>query len=254
MAVKIAIANQKGGVGKTTTALAIASNLISRGYKVLMIDTDSQRNTSNVYKAETIDVPTLYDIIFANYDPNEVIQTTEYGDIIPSDVALQNADTEIKPSPKMYRYLQKAVAKIEGKYDFIIYDTPPKAGVLLGNVLMDAQWVICPITCDTFGVQGIMDFYSTVAEYQEDNEDLRILGLLKVMYKSNQNLTRDIEEHTLPKYASDMHSKVFKSAIRESVKVKEAQTLGKPLFEYAPHSNAGLDYDALVDEILEEVM
>ena len=136
MAVKIALANRKGGVGKTTTALALAAGLIKKKKKVLMIDTDPQRNTTRVYQAETEGVATLYDIIFANYKAEDVIQKTPYGDIIASDENLINADTQIKPGPGMYKYIKNAVKSIEKNYDFIIFDTPPHTGVLLGNVLM----------------------------------------------------------------------------------------------------------------------
>ena len=251
MAVKIAIANQKGGVGKTTTALALADGLRIRGKSVLLIDTDPQRNSTMVYGAKTEDVATLYDIIFAGYTAEQCIQATDHGDIIASDEQLQSADTQIKPSPKMYKYLKSALKTADKKYDYIIFDTPPRTGILLGNVLEAAEYVIIPITCDIFGIQGLMDFYQTVKEYQDDNEILSIMGLLKIKYKGRQSLTRDIEEQILPDYARQMQTKVFKTAIRESVKCQEAQTLRQSLFEYAPKSTTATDYSMLIDEIME---
>ena len=254
MAIKIGIANRKGGIGKSSTALALAAGLKKRGFKVLMIDTDPQRNTTNVYKAKTEGVATLYDIIFAGYKAADCIQHTEYGDIIASDENLQSADTQIKPSPAMYKYIRNAVREIEQEYDFIIYDTMPHAGILLGNVLMNCQYVICPVTCDAFGIQGIMDFYETIKEYQEDNEQLSILGLLIIKYKGRQSLTKDLEENLLPSYATQMNTKVFETRIRESVKCQEAQTLRISLFDYAPNCTTAIDYDAFIEEILKEVM
>lgn len=254
MAIKIGIANRKGGIGKSSTALALAAGLQNRGYKVLMIDTDPQRNTTNVYKAKTDGVATLYDIIFAGYSAEDCIQHTEYGDIIASDENLQNADTQVKPGPTMYKYIRKAVREIDDKYDFIIYDTQPHAGILLGNVLMSCEHVIVPVTCDAFGIQGITDFYETIAEYQEDNEDLSILGLLIIKYKGRQNLTQDIEENLLPEYAKQMHTKVFTTRIRESVKCQEAQTMRQSIFSYAPNCTTAVDYNELIDEILKEVI
>lgn len=254
MAIKIGVANKKGGIGKTTTATALAAGLIKRGYKVLMIDTDPQRNTTKVYRAQTEGVATLYDIIFAGYKAKACIQHTEYGDIIASDENLENADTQIMPGPKMYKYIRNAVNEIEHEYDFIIYDTPPKAGVLLGNVLMSCKYVITPCTCDAFGVQGIMDFYDIIKEYQEDNEVLTTLGLLIIKYKGRQTLTRDIEDNLLPVYAQDMETKIFNTKIRESVKCQEAQTLCVSIFDHAPNCTTAIDYDAFVDEILEEVI
>ena len=234
MATKIAVANQKGGVGKTTTALALADGLKRRGKKVLLIDTDPQRNSTRVYGAETDGVATLYDIIFSGYSAEDC------------------ADTQVKPSPKMYRYIKSALRKVEKKYDYIIFDTPPRTGILLGNVLEAAEKIIIPITCDVFGIQGLMDFYETVSEYQEDNNNLIILGLLKIKYKGRQSLTRDIEENLLPEYAKKMNTKVFRTAIRESVKCQEAQTLRQSLYEYAPKSTTAIDYNTLIDEIMEE--
>ena len=251
MAVKIAIANQKGGVGKTTTALALADGLRIRGKSVLLIDTDPQRNSTMVYGAKTEDTATLYDIIFAGYTAEQCIQTTDHGDIIASDEQLQSADTQIKPSPRMYKYLKSALKTTDKKYDYIIFDTPPRTGILLGNVLEAAEFVIIPITCDIFGIQGLMDFYQTVKEYQDDNDILSIMGLLKIKYKGRQSLTKDIEEQILPDYARQMKTKVFKTAIRESVKCQEAQTLRQSLFEYAPKSTTATDYSMLIDEIME---
>ena len=255
MAIKIGIANRKGGIGKSTTTLALAAELKGRGFRVLTIDTDPQRNTTNVFKAETDGVATLYDLIFAQdkVTAEECIQHTEYGDIIASDENLQLADTEIKPSPKMYKYIQKAIGQIEDKYDFIICDTQPHAGILLGNVLMACEYVITPVTCDAFGIQGIMDFYETIKEYQEENTTLKILGLLIIKYKGKQNLTREVEEEILPDYASQMGTKVFSTKIRESVKCQEAQTLRMSIFDYAPSCTTAIDYRELVQEMLNDL-
>ena len=250
MALKIAIANQKGGIGKTTTALALSDGLRKRGQKVLLIDTDPQRNSTHVYGAQTDGVATLYDIIFAGYTAEQCIQRTDYGDIIASDEQLQNADAQVKPSPRMYKHIKTALKKVEDIYDYIIFDTPPRTGILLGNTLEAADQIITPITCDIFGIQGLLDFYETVKEYQDDNEELRILGLLKVKYKGKQNLTREVET-LLDEYARQMDTKVFRTAIRESVKCQEAQTLRKSIFDYAPTSTTAIDYNALIDEIVE---
>ncbi len=253
MAFKIAAANIKGGIGKSTTALNLTDQLLKRGYKVLMIDCDPQRNTTAVYRAKTEDCATMYDIIFSGYSAEETIQSTEFGDIIPNDVELKNADSQVKPGPGMYKHLKKNLAALEDKYDFMIFDTPPHNGVLLGNVLMACDGVVIPVECDLFGIQGLRDFYSTLQEFKEDNEKLTILGILKVKYKKNQNLTKDLEESTLPKYAENMQTKVFQTAIRESVKCKEAITGCMRLSQYAPKSTVEQDYSDLTDEILKEV-
>lgn len=251
--ITIGITNKKGGIGKSTTALALADALQKKEKRVLMIDTDPQRNTTKVYKAKTENTPTLYDIIFSNYDITNCIQKTEYGDIVAADEGLINADALIKPSPKMYKYILKALLTIKEKYDYVIIDTPPQMGILLGNTLMASDYIICPCTCDSFGVQGIIDFYKMVLDYKEDNPHLKILGLLIIKYKGRQNLTKDIEDNLLPKYAKLMQTKVFNTKIRECVKCQEAQTMRKSIFEYCPNSTTAKDYLMLTNEILRDL-
>ena len=253
MSIKIAFANLKGGVGKTVSATAVASILEDRGYAVLLVDCDPQRNSTAVYGAKVDGAATMYDIIFSGYTARQCIQRTEFGEIIPNDEHLINCDGRLTPSPNMYKYLKKALIEVEREYDFIIFDTPPYRGVLLGNVLMSCDFVVVPLECELFGIQGLFDFYDTIQEFQEDNSSLRILGLLKVKYKKNQKLTKDLEENMLPKYASKMGTRVFKTTIRESVKCKEAIMLRTRLSVYALGSTVFIDYSAFVDEMLEEV-
>ena len=117
MAIKIGIANRKGGIGKSSTALALAAGLQNRGYKVLMVDTDPQCNTTKVYRAKIDGVATLYDIIFSGYKASDCVQHTNYGDIIASDKSLENSDTQVRPSPTMYKYIKKALKELDNNYD-----------------------------------------------------------------------------------------------------------------------------------------
>lgn len=251
MATKIAIANQKGGVGKTTTALALADQLQCRGKKVLLIDCDPQRNSSAVYRAEIDGAATLYDIIMSGYDASDCIQNTDCGDIIACDPELQDIDIKIKESPKKYTILKRAIKSIDKKYDYIIFDTPPHVGILLDNVLMAAQYLISPIKCDLYSVQGIQDFYETVKDDFEMNDDLQLLGLLKNQYKGRQSLTRDLEENTLPVIAQSLNTRIFTSTVRDSVRVSEAAALGIRLSTYKPGKDIAGDFNRLTDEILE---
>ena len=118
---------------------------------------------------------------------------------------------------------------------------------------MACQRIITPVTCDSFGIEGITDFYDTIKEYQEDNEQLKILGLLIIKYKGRQNPTKDIEENLLPSYAKAMNTKVFKTRIRESVKCQEAQTMRQSIYDYSPTCTTAIDYNKLIDEILDEL-
>lgn len=254
MAKKICIANRKGGVGKSTTALALACGLAKKGKKVLMVDTDPQRNTTSVYGAKIEDTATLYDIFFSGISAKDCIQKTNLGDIIPSDDLLKNADTQIDPNSfGRFKIIKKALAEVENDYDYIIFDTPPLLGILLNNVLMASDYIIIPCTCDKFGLQGMVDFYDTVKNAQEENEKLKILGLLIIKYKGRQTLTKDLEDNLLPDYAKTMNTKVFKTRIRESVKCQESQILNKSIFEYAPTCNTAIDYMDLIKEIEKEI-
>lgn len=250
MAYKIAVANCKGGVGKSTTAINLADQLMKRGYRVLMIDTDPQRNTTSVYNAEYIGVATLDDMLTAGYMAEQCIQNTNCGDIIPGDDCLFDADNRIAVGPKMYKLLEKSLVNVEGEYDYIIFDTPPAFGVLLGNVLNCVDGVVCPLVCDGFGIQGLYDFFDYVEEFKEVNDKLKVLGLLRIKYKGRQLLTADIETNVLPAIAASHNTIIFDTAIRESVKVQEAQAMHTRLSEYAPKSTTGIDYDLFTTELL----
>lgn len=251
MAVKIAISNLKGGVGKTCTTLALADILGRRGYKVLIIDTDPQMSATLVCKAETEDIETLYDIIYNNTDAKDCIQHTDYCDIIPCDGLLDDADTHVKQGPGMFKLIKKSLRSVEKNYDFILFDTHPKMGILLGNVMMASDYILCPVGTDILTIQGLVSFSSKIAEYKTENENLEILGLLVIKYKANQKLAGEMVKTQLPKIAEQMGTVLLKSKIRECVKVQEASSLQIPLTSYAPKCTAAQDYEALADEILE---
>lgn len=254
MAIKIALTNQKGRVGKTTTSLNLADQLLLRGYRVLFVDCDPQHNSTDVYGAETDNVPTMYDIFDSGITADKCIQHTKFGDIVPNDSLLMNIDGRMAPSPMMYKYLKKALEPVEDNYDFIIFDTPPVMGVLLGNCLMITDYIIIPIECDAFSVRGLDDIYKTICTYKDDNHGLRILGLLKIKYKGNQLLTKNMEGGTLPVFVEGIGTKIFDTAIRESVKVREANSLHKRLSQYSPKCNSAIDYSNFCDEVLKEVL
>lgn len=253
MAYKIAVSNIKGGCAKTTTAINLADQLIEMGYKVLLVDTDPQRNATTTYNAEYLGVPTLDDIFKQGFSAAQCIQKTSFGDIVAGDVSLIDADTSIKTGPKMYKYIQKAFKEIEGEYDFIIFDTPPKFGILLGNVLEYVDGIICPVKCDLYGVQGIDDFVEIVDEFKEDNEKLKVIGLLKVQYKPNLNLTKSVETNILPNFAKKLNTKIFENGIRESAACSEAEGMQVRLTQYKKYSTTCLDYLYFTKELLEEI-
>ena len=254
MAIKIAIANMKGGIGKTTTALCLSHALQNKGYKVLLIDSDPQRSASGVYNAKTDNTATLADMMYENKPASECIQHLELGDIIAADNALQYADTQIPTDADRFYHINDTCSSIEDQYDFIIFDCPPGNGVMLGNVLSYVNHIIIPITCDKFGVQGLFDFKDVISMYSKRiNPTVNVLGVLIVKYKGRQNLTRDLEDNLIPQMVENMNTILFNTKIRESVKCQEAQALGKSLFTHAAKSSTAIDYELFSNEILKEI-
>ena len=253
----IAIANQKGGIGKTTTACAIAGILKSKKKKVLLIDTDMQCNSTAVYKAKTEDIETIYDVILASEDErvniNDAIQHTEYGDIIASDRLLADSEAILGADKLngLFRF-QEALSNLNG-YDYVIVDTNPMLNLMLYNVLIAVDYVVIPVTTDRFGTQGLSQFSETLVSVKKRyNPNITLAGLLIVKYKSNTRLGRGLKEG-LDIIAKQMGTKVFKSTIRESVKVQEAQQEQVPLNIYAPSCTSTTDYKAFVTELLKTI-
>lgn len=247
---KIAIAAQKGGVGKTTTALGLADALINDGYKVLYVDAEPQRNGSTVYRAGIDGFATISDILYSDLKASECIQHTEFGDIIAGDNNLKNSDTKVPVGPKMYKHLINSLKEIEDEYDYILFDTPCQVGVILGNVLTACDEVIVPLKCEAFDIRGLVDFYETIVEFQEENEKLHVLGILVNMYDGRKNITKDIVK-MLPEYAKIMNTKIFGTMVHVCSKIGEAQAVNMPLSQYSRSCSAAIAYRFIAEEIEE---
>lgn len=249
----ITIANQKGGVGKTATASAIASSLIRRGYNVLMIDADPQGNTTDIYRAKIEGQATLFDLMIQEATAKEAIQITEFGDIIASDPQLIKADNTFLNSGREY-LLKEAIESIKEKYDFIVIDTLPGLGVMLLNALTAADGIVIPIGADRDSLQGLKQLSDTInATKKYSNKDLRVYGLLVTMYFPNTKLSKEITEEALPKISSILNTKIFETRIRYTTKVKEAKAKRVPLLKHSQHSTAAEDYETMVDELLNDI-
>lgn len=247
MATTIAIANQKGGVGKTTTALALATGLQQRGMRVLLVDLDPQTNATDNYKAQIEGEGTLYDMLV--HDECDVVQTTPVGDIIAGDPLLKDAVKQLEGVSAPFK-LRKGLDKLKDRYDYIVLDTPPQLSVLLTNALTAADYVVIPLTTDRFGLQGLVQFKTTVDDVREyTNPKLRVAGLLINKYSTRTNLARAALDE-LPEFAKLLDTKVFETKIRESVRAQEAQAARRSIFDWAPSSTTAADYKHFVDEIL----
>jgi chromosome partitioning protein len=245
----IAIANQKGGVAKTTTATSLAGGLAARGRRVLLIDMDPQCNSSDTYRASIESTATLYDVLCEGVDAADAVQHTGHGDIIPGDPLLGGAEGKLNKTGKEHT-LRKAGAGVRGMYDHIILDTPPALGVLLINALTFADSVVVPVTTDRYGLQGLSQLDETIrAAVEYTNPSLAVAGLLMVRHNARTNLAREIAG-MLPSIAEGMGTILFDTAIRESVAAREAQASRASLLEYAPDCTTALDYMAFADEII----
>lgn len=248
----IAVTNQKGGIGKTTTATSIAGILNERGYKTLLIDTDTQCNSSDTYRAEIEGVPTLYDVLLEEANPvslKDAIQHTEIGDIVASDLLLCEAGSKLSQKGiKGYTKLRTALKDIDD-YDYIIIDTPPSLDIMLRNVLIAADEIIIPMGAGRYSFQGINDLAETINDSRSLNPDLKIAGALMVNVKESTNIAKETKE-ALEVVKNVLGSKVFSSIIRSSVKVPEAQSCRMTLIKYAKSCNVERDYEDFVEEYL----
>ena len=250
MATVYVVANQKGGIGKTTTATNLAGILSKKG-KTLLIDADPQGNSTNTYDAKVQDVATLYDVIIDSekLPIEDAIQHMPNGDIVASDPLLAKAEKMLDGDVEGFYRLKDALEELEG-YKYIVIDTAPSLNVILYNCLIAADKVIIPVTADSYAMQGIDQLSDTIkAVKRRQNPGLSIAGLLLVKYSGRSNLEKNTRE-AIEAHAKEMGTRLFKTTIRECVKTKEAQEKKKLLIDYAPNSNTGLDYQAFVKELL----
>lgn len=247
----IAISNQKGGVGKTTTATALAYGLKQRGKRVLVVDCDPQGNSADTWRAKTTEgFPTLADLLFTNEKAEKCVQHTEFGDILAGDPVLEDAEKHLTGFTGFFR-LKKRLEPLAALYDHIILDTPPNLGILLQNSLIAAEGVIVPVTCGQYSLQGMSRFMDSVNDVRsQPNPGLQVLGLLLVRYKGRTLLAREVTEG-LPDLSDRLDTAVFETKIRETQKVDDSQAARMPLQEFAPNSTAAQDYEKLIKELEE---
>lgn len=243
----VAVINQKGGVGKTTTALALGAGLAARDKRVLFVDLDPQANMTYALAGDP-SAPGVLDLL-TGPDSGRTIQTVPGGSLVAGHSSLAGADAILTATGKEYR-LKEGLAGLAGQYDYAVIDTPPALGVLTVNALTAAGGVVVPAQADIFSLQGIAQLSQTIeAVRQYCNPGLKILGILLTRHSGRSVLSRDLAE-VIDQTARHLKTRLFKAAIREAVAVREAQAEQRDLFGYAPKSNAALDYQAFVDEFL----
>ncbi len=245
----IAITNQKGGVGKTTTALAMHDALKEQGYKVLLIDTDQQQSSTKQFKAVVEDEYTLFDVLTGECGIDQAIQHLERGDIVAADNLLGRIDV-LLDGMKKYLHIRKALQEMKSEYDYIILDCPPALNTVLLNNLSACDEVIIPVTCEMMSLEGLVELADTINDVKDmTNPGIKVIGLLLIKYKRNTNLTKQLTQQ-LNHFEELLDTKTFETRIRESVKQSEAHTVREPVFTYAPTSTTAQDYKSFIDEYL----
>ena len=246
----VSIINQKGGVGKSTTAESLAAGLSLRGFKTLAVDLDAQGNLTYTFGADNTGA-TVLEVLTGQASAADAIKHTPNCDVLPANKALAGADAYIKETGKEYR-LKEDLESVADLYDYIIIDTPPALGILTVNALTACQSVIIPSQADIYSIQGIEQLSETMKPVKKYcNPGLEIEGILLTRYSARSVLSREVAD-MLEELAAKLGTKLFKTKIREAIAVKEAQISQQSLFEYSPKAKPTEDYNALIDELIGE--
>ena len=244
----ITVATQKGGVGKTTTALALTAGLTERGYKTLLADVEGQRNASLTVGTQS-DKPTVLEVLTGEATAREAITENLIGDFISGNKRLSLIDKLIDEE-RQYTALRDALKPLNRSYDYCIIDTPPALGTLTLNALTASDFVIVPCEADLYSLQGLTDLAETIEAVRAGtNKKLKTLGILLTKHSTRYTLSKELQE-TLEQLTTAFNTRVFDTYIRYSQKCREAQFKPQGLLKYAPRSTVAQDYRALTDEIL----
>jgi len=246
----IGVVNQKGGVGKTTTAVNLTAALHRRGKKVLLCDFDPQANATSGLGVEKDRTPaSTYDVIINGRPAKEAVVHTKFGDLLPSSPALSGAGVELIAIPNREYTLQTALESLQDQYDYIFIDCPPSLELLTLNALCAAEEILIPVQCEYYALEGLSDLMTTLRAVKRGlNPTLSIFGVLLTMYDGRTNFSAQVAEEVRRHFPG----KVFAAAIPRNVRLAEAPSHGLPVFSYDKYSRGAQAYEALADEIIQK--
>ena len=248
----IAIVNQKGGVGKTTTAINLSSCLAAAEQKTLLIDLDPQANTTSGVGLDKNKIETsIYDVLIGRMTLPEVIRSTEmqFLNIAPSSISLVGAEVELVSMVARESRLKDAVAPIVDQYDYVIIDCPPSLGLLTINALTAAYSVMVPIQCEYYALEGLGQLMNTIKLVQQRlNPSLKMEGVLLTMFDSRLNLSKQVSQEV----RNHFNEKVYETVIARNVRLSEAPSFGKPIILYDILSTGAENYMSLTKEVMSQ--
>ncbi|MCL2057155.1 MAG: AAA family ATPase [Oscillospiraceae bacterium] len=246
----VAVANQKGGVGKTTTAVNLAAGLGKAGKKILMVDIDPQGNaTSGLGISKQDGGGSTYNLLIADKKIEDILFHTKYKnlDVLPSNINLAGVEVELVELPERTYRLRQALAPIRDNYDFIFIDCPPSLGLITLNALSCANSVLIPIQCEYYALEGLSQLISTVRQVKRKyNSGLELEGVLLTMFDSRLNLTLQVAEEVKKHFKN----KLYRSVIPRNVRLSEAPSYGSPIQYYERESKGAEAYNRLTKEFL----
>ena len=250
MAKIVALINQKGGVGKTTTAVNLAASLTELGKNILVCDFDPQGNATSGFGIDQMGLKTtIYELLINNEDVDSAITKTKWADIIGSNVNLAGAEIDLIALENREYRLKSILDQVKDKYDYIIIDCPPSLGILTINCLCAADSFIVPLQCEYYALEGLSQLINTVKAIQKRfNPQIKLEGIVLTMYDTRTNLSMQVVEEVKTHFAK----KVFSSVIPRNVRLSEAPSHGKPINEYDVFSKGAKAYMELAEEFLEK--